>query len=128
MRTGWGLTGSVWKPHWLFKQQPEIKWNLYTYFFPLLFYFKINRNQLEVVVRATYGLYPNKYLEILHETFWGISLVTKSFGFYSNFRGADQIKDLPISIDFRNRNSELLLMFSIISLMGNWTIFQTSCF
>ena len=27
--------------------------------------------------------------------------MTKRFGFYSNSRGADEIKDLPISIDFQ---------------------------
>ena len=26
------------------------------------FYFKTNRNQLEIVVKATYGLHSNKYL------------------------------------------------------------------
>ena len=29
----WGLSGTVWKSHWSFKQQPEIKWNLCTYLF-----------------------------------------------------------------------------------------------
>ena len=33
------------------------------------FYFKINRNQLEIVVKATYSLHPNKYFEILHLIF-----------------------------------------------------------
>ena len=27
--------------------------------------------------------------------------MTKRFGFHSNSRGADEIKDLPISIDFQ---------------------------
>ena len=27
--------------------------------------------------------------------------MTKHFGFHSNFRGADEIKNLPISIDFK---------------------------
>ena len=40
---------------------------------------------------------------------------TKRFGLHSNSRGADEIKDLWISIDFRNRNTELLLTFIIIS-------------
>ena len=79
------------------------------------FYFKIKRNQLEIVLTATYGLHPNKYFEILNLTFWGRSLLTRRFGLHSNSRGADEIKDLPISIDLRNRNTELLLLFSIIS-------------
>ena len=112
MKISWGLTGSVWKSHWSFKQQPEIKWISILTFFQ--FYFKINRNQLEIVVKATYGLYPNKYFEILHLTFWGGSLVTKRFGFHSNSWGADEIKRLAILIDFRNRNMELLLLCSII--------------
>ena len=33
------------------------------------FYCKINRNQLEIVVKATYGLHSNKYLEILNLIF-----------------------------------------------------------
>ena len=35
----------------------------------LQFYYKINRNQLEIVVKATYGLHSNKYFEILNLTF-----------------------------------------------------------
>ena len=33
------------------------------------FYFKINRNQLELVVKATFGLHPNEYFEILQLAF-----------------------------------------------------------
>ena len=33
------------------------------------FYSKINRNQLEIVVKATYDLHSNKYFEILNLTF-----------------------------------------------------------
>ena len=77
------------------------------------FYFKINRNQLEIVVKATYGLHSNEYFEILHLTVWERSLVTRRFGLHSNSRGADEIKGLPISIDFvivtRSRYSFLVL-------------------
>ena len=114
MRINWELTGKVWKLRWLFKQQPEIKWNLYTYLCSILLQNK-NRNQLEIVLKATYGLHPNKYLKILDLTFWGRSLVTRRFGLPTNSRGADEIKGLPISIDFPNRITELLLLFSIIS-------------
>ena len=38
-----------------------------------------------------------------------------SFRLYSNSRGANEIKGLPISIEFCNRNMELLLLFGIIS-------------
>ena len=41
--------------------------------------------------------------------------MVRRFGHHSNSRGADEIKSLPISIDFCNRNMELLLLFSIIS-------------
>ena len=78
------------------------------------FYFKINRNQLEIVVKATYGLDPSKYVEILHEIFWVRSLVKGRFSLHSNSRDVDEIKGLLISIDFRNRNTKLLLLFSII--------------
>ena len=37
------------------------------------------------------------------------------FELRSNSRGEDEIKGLQISIDFRNRNTELLLVSSIIS-------------
>ena len=37
------------------------------------------------------------------------------FGLRSNSRGEDEIKGLQISIDFRNKNTELLLLSSIIS-------------
>ena len=79
------------------------------------FYFKINRNQLEIVLKATYSLYPNKFFKILYLTFWGRSLVTKRFNLHPNSRGTDEIKGLPISTDFCNRNTELLPLFSIIS-------------
>ena len=79
------------------------------------FYRKINRNQLEIVANGTYGLHSNKYFEILNLTFWGRSLLMRHFGLHSNSRGADEIKGLPVSIGFCNRNTELLLLFSIIS-------------
>ena len=41
--------------------------------------------------------------------------MVRRFGHHSNSRGADEIKGLPISIDFCNGNMELLLLFSIIS-------------
>ena len=63
------------------------------------FYCKINRNPFEIVVEATYGLRPNKYFEILHLKFGGRSLLMRLFGLYSNSLGADEIRDLPISID-----------------------------
>ena len=65
------------------------------------FYCKTNRGQLEIVVETTYGLHPNKHFEILNKKFAGKSLVIRSFGFHSNSRGADEIRDFPISIDFR---------------------------
>ena len=80
------------------------------------FYLKRIRNQLEVIVKETYSLHPNKYFEI----FWERSLVMRRFGFHSNSRGADEIKGLSISIDFRN--IELLLLLSIISLLSNTCI------
>ena len=48
--------------------------------------------------------------------------MTRRFGIYSNARGADEIKVFPISVEFRNRNIELLLLFSIIS-----TRFKVAC-
>ena len=65
------------------------------------FYCKINRNQSETVAEPIYGLYPNQCIEILNLKFRGRSLVTRHFRFHSNSRGADEIKDLPILIDFR---------------------------
>ena len=82
-------------------------------------YFKINRNQLEIVLKETYCLHSNKFFKILYLTFWGRSLVTKRFILHSNSRGADEIKGSPISIDFYNRKPELLLLFSIISPWHN---------
>ena len=86
----------------------------------LKFYCKINRNQLEIVVKATYSLHSNKYFEILNLTFWGKSLVARRLGLHSNSRGVDEIKGLPISIDFCDRNTDLLLLFSIISPWCYW--------
>ena len=80
------------------------------------FYLKRIRNQLEVIVKETYSLHPNKYFEI----FWERSLVMRRFGFHSNSRGADEIKGLSISIDFCN--TELLLLLSITSLLSNTCI------
>ena len=70
------------------------------------FYCKINRNQLLIFVKTTYDLHSDKYFEILILTFWGRNLVTRRFGFHSNSRGADEMKDFPVSIDFYNRNTE----------------------
>ena len=120
VRIGWGLTGSVSKSRWSFKQQPEIKWNLYTYLFPILLQDK--QKLIRNSCKTTFGWHSNKYFEIFHLTFWGRSLVTRRFGLYSNSRGADEIKFFPISIEFRNRNTELLLLFSIIS-----TRFKIAC-
>ena len=78
--------------------------------------------QIEMVVKATYDLHRNKYFEIFSLTFCGRSLVTKRFGVHSNSQGADEIKNLPILIDFRNRNTELPLLLSI---MSPWLI--TAC-
>ena len=69
------------------------------------FCFTINKNQLEIVVKVTYWLHPNKYSEILNLTFWGRNLVTRSFGFHVNSQGVDEIKGLPVSIEFCNRNT-----------------------
>ena len=76
---------------------------------------KNNRNQLEKVVKAFYGLHPNKYFEILNLAFEGRSLVMRCFRLHQKSRGTDEITDLPISIDFCSRNAELLLLFSTIS-------------
>ena len=76
---------------------------------------EVYENQLEIVVKATYSLHRNKYFEIFSLTFWGRSLVARRFGVHPNSQGADEIKDLLISIDFRNRNTELLLLLSITS-------------
>ena len=57
-------------------------------------------NQLEIVVEATFGLHLNKYFEILNPIFGRRSLVTRCFGLHSNFQGVNEIRDLPISVDF----------------------------
>ena len=75
-------------------------------------YCKIHGNQLGIIVKATYSLHLNKYFEMLNLTFLGRSLVTSCFGLHSNSRGVDEIKELPISIEFCNRNTEFLLLFS----------------
>ena len=103
----------AWKLRWLFKQQPEIKWNLYTYLFPILLQDK--QKLIKDSCKATYGLYHKKYLEIFHLTFWRSVLMTRRFGLFSIFRGAYEIKGLPISMEFRNWKAELLLVFNIIS-------------
>ena len=73
------------------------------------FYYKINRNLIEIVVKATYHLHSNKYIEIPSLTFSGRKLITRRFGLHSNSRGVNEIKGLPITLDFCNRNTELLL-------------------
>ena len=64
------------------------------------FYCKINRKQLEIVLEESYDLHPDKYFEILNQTFGGRSPVTRRFWLHSNSRGVDDMRDLPISIDF----------------------------
>ena len=94
----------------------------------LQFYCKITRNQLEIVVKATYGLHSNKYFEILNLTFWGASLVTRRFELHSNSRGADEIKGLPISIDFCNRKFLILYLHgSMRYVMNNGYISPKCC-
>ena len=58
----------------------------------------------------------------MHLTFWERILVTKRFMFHSNSRSADEIKGLPISIDFRNRNKKLLHKFVESSTAKGGTI------
>ena len=65
------------------------------------FYCKINWNQLKIVAETTYGLNPHQYFEIFNLNFWRKSLVTKRFGFHSDSRSTDEIKDLLILIDFK---------------------------
>ena len=90
------------------------------YLLTLLTYFPILLQGKQKLTRncskATYGLHPNKYFGIFNVTFWGRSLVTRCFGPYSNSWDAYEIKGLPISLKFRNRNTELLLLFSFVSL------------
>ena len=85
----------------------------------MLFFFqcycKIYRKQLEIIVEATYGLHSNEYFEQLNLIFGARSLEAGRFRYLSNFRRADKIKDLLFSIDFWNRNTELLFLFSTIS-------------
>ena len=45
--------------------------------------------------------------------------MVRRFGLHSDSQGADEIKGLPISTDFRNRITELVLLFSIISPWNN---------
>ena len=52
-------------------------------------YYKINRNQLQIVVRRTRGLHSNNYFEILNLIFGGRNLVTSCFGLHLNSRGAE---------------------------------------
>ena len=85
----------------------------------MLFFFqcycKIYRKQLDIIVEATYGLHSNEYFEQLNLIFGARSLEAGRFRYLSNFRRADKIKDLLFSIDFWNRNTELLFLFSTIS-------------
>ena len=39
--------------------------------------------------------------------------MTRRFRLHSNFRGADKIKELPISIGFSNRNTVVLLYLAL---------------
>lgn len=64
------------------------------------FFCKINRNLIEIAVKATYDLHSNKYIEIPSLTFWGRNLITRRFGLHSNSRDVDEIRHLTISIDF----------------------------
>ena len=50
-----------------------------------------------------YGLHPNEYFEILNLKFGERNLVTRCFRLHSNFRVADEIRDLPISRDFSTK-------------------------
>ena len=59
--------------------------------------------------------HPSKYFKILNLVFYGTSLVTWCFGLHSNSRGAYEIRDLLTSIDFSNRNTQLLILLSIIA-------------
>ena len=54
---------------------------------------KKNKNQLEIVVKASYGLHPNKCFQILNLTFRRRSLMTRRFEICSNCQGRDEIRD-----------------------------------
>ena len=42
--------------------------------------------------------------------------MTKHFGFHSNSRGADEIKGLPISIDFQAQKHGVVTLVNYISM------------
>ena len=75
----------------------NLRLNKISIFIFFQFSFKINKNQSEIVLKGTYGLHPDKYVEILNLKFWEKSLVTRHFKPHSNFRGLDEIKGLPKS-------------------------------
>ena len=58
-------------------------------------YCKIQKNQLEIIVKATYSLHPNKYFEMSN------LLEEACFRLHSNSRGADKILK-----DFCSRTTE----------------------
>ena len=71
--------------------------------FKLIFfqlYCKISRNQLETLREAAYGLHPNLSFEILNLKILGRSQLARRLRIYSNSQGAEEIRELPISIDF----------------------------
>ena len=55
---------------------------------------------MDIILEATHGLHHNKYFKIMNLKLGQRNLVTKRFGLHPNFRGADEIIDTPISIDF----------------------------
>ena len=92
-------------------------------------YFKRNSIQLEIVVKTTYDLCPNKYFKILNLTFWGRNVLTRCLGIHSNSRDADVIKGLPISIETQSCYSCLVLyLHDIVTiLMANLCFILMHC-
>ena len=102
---------SVWKLRWL--SSINLRLDEISILIVFQFYWKISRNQLEIVVEGTYSQHPNQYFEILNLRFRRKHQLTKRFKLHSNSRGTPEIRDLPIWKIFAHRNTQLLLLFSI---------------
>ena len=61
---------------------------------------KIKRNLLEVILEKTYGPQLSKYFKLINLKLGRRRLVTNHFVLHSDLRGVDDIKHIPILINF----------------------------
>ena len=126
-RICWRLPGSVWKSRWSSKPQCDITGNLYTCLFPILLQNKqkpitnscrkkLWSTPISILSKIEFKILRKKPGdEALSKIEFKILMKKPGDEAFQVSRGADEIKVLPIPIDFQMQKHRVLLLFSIVT-------------